>query len=198
MQLRAALIKGIPSEPGKQRGTVPARTVRRQCHQVIDVQKPTPGEILRDTESRDRHRRGRFRHAHQAVSGSLLRPDPGNEALLRNMRAQFPHDGIAGCDLLIRFSEIYVHSECRPDAAQRPGAENVCTRDTAIRLPAEPCFLYFSLLGVLLPPMVFAITYAVLAAKEATAGLLIVSTTFAWPGLANLGAVLLADRQRGR
>lgn len=46
--------------------------------------------------------------------------------------------------------------------------------------------------------MVFAITYAVLAAKEATAGLLVVSTTFAWPGLANLGAVLLADRQRGR
>ncbi|MDN3519426.1 hypothetical protein QWY84_17605 [Aquisalimonas lutea] len=56
--------------------------------------------------------------------------------------------------------------------------------------------LTFSLLGVLLPPAVFAITYAVLAAKETTAGLLVVSTTFAWPGVANLAAVLLTDRQR--
>lgn len=62
--------------------------------------------------------------------------------------------------------------------------------------PGSRILLTFSLLGVLLPPAVFAITYAVLAAKETTAGLLVVSTTFAWPGVANLGAMLLADRQR--
>ncbi|WP_077531039.1 hypothetical protein [Vreelandella utahensis] len=54
--------------------------------------------------------------------------------------------------------------------------------------------LTFSLLGVLLPLQLFAVTYAVTAAKEATAGLLVISATLAWPGVANLGAVLLTER----
>ena len=54
--------------------------------------------------------------------------------------------------------------------------------------------LTFSLLGVLLPLQLFAVTYAVAAATEATAGLLVISATLAWPGVANLGAVLLTER----
>jgi hypothetical protein len=54
------------------------------------------------------------------------------------------------------------------------------------------------LLGVLMPPYFFAVTYAVVGAKGATAGVLIASTTFAWAGIANLGTVLLTTRQRRR
>lgn len=77
----------------------------------------------------------------------------------------------------------------------------------AIRIAAKSCggssgsriALTFSLLGALLPLQVFAVAYAVIAAKEATAGLLVISATLAWPGVANLGAVLLTDRGfRGR
>lgn len=56
--------------------------------------------------------------------------------------------------------------------------------------------LTFSLLGVLLPLQVFAVAYAVIAAQDATAGLLVISATLAWPGVANLVAVLLAGRRR--
>jgi hypothetical protein len=54
------------------------------------------------------------------------------------------------------------------------------------------------LLGVLMPPYFFAVTYAVVSAKGATAGVLVASTTFAWAGVANLGTVLFTTRQRGR
>ena len=53
--------------------------------------------------------------------------------------------------------------------------------------------LIFPLPGWLLPFQVFAVTYAVITAKEAAAGLQVVSVTLAWPGAANLGAVLLTD-----
>ncbi len=59
------------------------------------------------------------------------------------------------------------------------------------------------LLSLLTPLQFFAVTYAVVGAREATAGVLVTSTTLAWPGvsvtgIANLGVVLFTDRRIGR
>ncbi len=53
------------------------------------------------------------------------------------------------------------------------------------------------LLGVLIPLYFYVVTYAVVGAREATAGVLVTSATFAWAGVANFGMVMFMDG-RGR
>ncbi len=54
------------------------------------------------------------------------------------------------------------------------------------------------LLAVLMPLHLFAVTYAVVGATDATAGVLVVSATFAWAGLANLATVMFTHWRNER
>lgn len=63
---------------------------------IIHIQEATPGQIFTDTESCNSQWIVGSPGKDQSIARCFLAANAGKEAVLRDMRSQFPHQRIAG------------------------------------------------------------------------------------------------------
>ena len=86
--------------------------MRRERHQIVNVQKMPPRQIFPDPKPRNGNHPIRPLHKGQPVTTLFLTPNTGNKIVFCNVRAKLTHYGVTSSNFCVGCGNANVHVCC--------------------------------------------------------------------------------------